>query len=55
MGTELVAARLSGTIVPRMDQLPRVPDLAAQRAAMKKLNFLVGEWAGEARIHAQTR
>jgi hypothetical protein len=28
-------------------QLPRVPDLAAQREAMKKLDFLVGKWAGE--------
>jgi hypothetical protein len=33
-----------------MAQLPRVPDLAAQREAMKKLGFLVGEWAGEARL-----
>jgi len=31
-----------------MAQLPRVPDLAAQREAMKKLDFLVGKWAGEA-------
>jgi hypothetical protein len=28
----------------------RTPDLDAQRAAMKKLEFLVGKWAGEARI-----
>jgi len=33
-----------------MTQLPRVPDLEAQRAAMKKLGFLVGKWVGEARI-----
>jgi hypothetical protein len=33
-----------------MAQLPRVPDLAAQREAMKKLGFLVGKWAGEARL-----
>src|SRR5262249_6341815 len=33
-----------------MTQLPRVPDLEAQRAAMKKLGFLVGDWAGTARI-----
>jgi hypothetical protein len=26
-----------------MDQLPRVPDLEAQREAMKKLGFLVGK------------
>jgi hypothetical protein len=31
-----------------MAEAPRTPDLAAQRAAMKKLSFLVGEWAGEA-------
>jgi hypothetical protein len=33
-----------------MSQLPRVPDLEAQRAAMKKVSFLVGKWAGEARL-----
>jgi hypothetical protein len=33
-----------------MAQLPRVPDLEAQRDAMKKLDFLVGKWAGEARL-----
>lgn len=33
-----------------MPQLPRPPDLEAQRAAMKKLNFLLGKWIGEARI-----
>src|SRR5580692_3184125 len=31
-------------------QQPRTPDLNAQRAAMKKLEFLVGKWAGEARM-----
>jgi hypothetical protein len=33
-----------------MTQLPRVPNLEAQRAAIKKLDFLVGEWAGRARM-----
>jgi hypothetical protein len=33
-----------------MAQLPRVPDLEAQREAMKKLGFLVGKWAGESRL-----
>ena len=33
-----------------MAELPRVPDLEAQRAAMKKVGFLVGKWAGEARL-----
>jgi len=27
-----------------------MPDLDAQRAAMKKLGFLVGRWVGEARL-----
>jgi hypothetical protein len=31
-----------------MAQTPRVPDLDAQRAAMKKLEFLIGTWTGEA-------
>jgi hypothetical protein len=33
-----------------MTQMPRVPDLEAQREAMKKLGFLLGKWAGEARL-----
>src|SRR5262252_736954 len=33
-----------------MAQLPRVPDLNAQRAAMQVLGFLVGKWHGEARL-----
>jgi hypothetical protein len=33
-----------------MAQLPRVPDLAAQREAMRKLDFLIGKWAGDARL-----
>ena len=36
--------------VPFMVQLPRVPDIESQRAAMKRLSFLVGKWAGEARL-----
>jgi hypothetical protein len=28
----------------------QTPDLEAQRSAMKKLEFMVGKWAGEARI-----
>jgi hypothetical protein len=31
-----------------MAQTPKTPDIEAQRAAMKKLEFLVGEWSGEA-------
>jgi hypothetical protein len=33
-----------------MAQLPRSPNLEAQRTAMKKLDFLVGKWSGEARL-----
>ena len=33
-----------------MAELPRIPDLNAQRAAMKKLGFLAGKWVGEARL-----
>jgi len=33
-----------------MSHLPRVPDLNAQRAAMKELEFLAGKWNGEARL-----
>jgi hypothetical protein len=31
-------------------QQPRVQDVGAQRAAMRKLSFLVGKWSGEARL-----
>lgn len=34
-----------------MAQQPRMPDIESQRAAMKKLRFLVGRWSGEARIY----
>ena len=37
-------------LVPLMVQPLRVPDLEAQREAMKKLGFLIGKWAGEARL-----
>jgi hypothetical protein len=33
-----------------MAQTPRPPDVEAQRAAMKKLGFPVGEWSGEASV-----
>ena len=33
-----------------MPQTVQMPDVAAQRAAMKKLNFLVGDWSGQGRI-----
>src|SRR5260370_32781168 len=37
-------------LAPQMAQPPRSPDLEAQRTAMRKLEFLVGTWTGEARI-----
>jgi hypothetical protein len=37
-------------LVPQMAQLPRVPNLEAQRAAMKEVSFLVGKWTGEASL-----
>jgi hypothetical protein len=37
-------------LVPCMAQQPRVPDIESQRAAMKKLSFLIGKWSGEARV-----
>ncbi len=33
-----------------MGQQPRIPDIAAQRTALKKLDFLVGKWSGEAHV-----
>ena len=33
-----------------MAQTPRVPNVEAQRTAMKKLEFLVGDWSGEATV-----
>ena len=36
------------SLVPYMAQQPRIPNIEAQRTAMKKLEFMVGEWAGEA-------
>jgi hypothetical protein len=37
-------------MAPCAAQQPRIPDLEAQRAAMKKLAFAVGRWVGEARL-----
>jgi hypothetical protein len=33
-----------------MANFPRMPDLDAQRAAMKKLDFLIGNWSGEVKL-----
>ena len=45
--TLLLCAALS---LPCLAQQPQMPDVESQRAAMKKLSFLVGKWAGDARI-----
>lgn len=37
-------------LIPSMSQAPRTPNLEIQRAAMKKLDFLIGSWAGTARV-----
>ena len=37
-------------LVSSMAQPPRAPDIEAQRAALKKLDFLIGKWSGEARV-----
>ena len=37
-------------LAPYMSQQPHMPNIEAQRAAMKKLEFMVGKWAGEARL-----
>ena len=33
-----------------MAQAPQAPNVGVQRTAMKKLEFLVGEWSGEATV-----
>ena len=43
----LLAALLGS---PCMAQTPHAPNVEAQRIAMKKLEFLAGEWSGEATV-----
>src|SRR5260370_1049910 len=47
--TRLFLAACS-TLLPCIAQTPRALNLEAQRAAMKKLDFLIGKWTGEARV-----
>src|SRR5258708_39881776 len=47
--TRLFLAACS-TLLPCIAQTPRAPNLEAQRAAMEKLDFLIGTWAGQARM-----
>jgi hypothetical protein len=37
-------------LVPCMAQQIRMPNVEVQRAAMRKLSFLIGKWSGEARM-----
>ena len=41
----------AAVLLPAMAQAFRMPEVEAQRAAMKKLSFLVGTWSGEARLY----
>ena len=44
-------AILLGSVVYDMAQQPlHQPDLSKQRAAMQRLNFLIGSWSGEAHV-----
>jgi len=45
----LLVAAISMSLVCTA-QAPRAPDLDAQRAAMKKLGFLIGKWSGSASV-----
>ena len=45
--TEALLVLLAACVLPLLAQAPRAPDVEAQRAAMKKLSFLVGNWSGE--------
>jgi hypothetical protein len=48
MPTACLCVKLTRKVA--MTQIPRTPDVEAQRAAMKRLDFLNGKWSGEAKI-----
>ena len=48
--SQLCAVLAVVLLAPQMAQPPRSPDLEAQRTAMRKLEFLVGTWTGDASI-----
>ena len=50
MVTTLMFSLLAFLVAAVAQQPPRAPDANAQRQAMKKLGFLVGQWAGEGRM-----
>jgi hypothetical protein len=50
MVTTVMFSLLAFLVAAAVQQAPRAPDVNAQRQAMKKLCFLVGQWAGEGRM-----
>ena len=50
MATTTLFSLLAVVMAAALQQPPRTPDVNAQRQAMKKLAFLVGQWAGEGRM-----
>jgi len=50
MVTTLMFSLLACLVAAVVQQAPRAPDVNEQRQAMKKLGFLVGQWAGEGRM-----
>jgi hypothetical protein len=50
MVTTTMFSLLAFLVAAAVQPPPRRPDVNAQREAMKKLGFLVGEWAGEGRM-----
>src|ERR1700758_1185864 len=50
IGTSLAAALLFGSSLPIAAQEPGMPNVEAQREAVKKLAFLAGHWSGPVSI-----
>lgn len=50
--SQLNLFQLGGVYVGELVRMtpPRVPDVNAQRGAMKRLDFLIGDWTGTARL-----
>ncbi len=50
MQPKFLIFRMAFSVSCMAQQFSRTPNIEAQRAAMKKLGFLIGRWAGEARL-----
>ena len=50
MVTTITFSLLMVFVAAAVQQPPRAPDVNAQRQAMKKLGFLLGQWRGEGRM-----